>query len=210
MRGSHRAAAGVVFLAVLLSTGLAMAKPPAGAPVPITKQTKTNHIARPVPPGLNKPGTAGAGIAIRPPITSCPTNALRADVVAIDHPMVFNRLGAQNVNWMMYALRHDLVHVKKNEKGEEIYEPFATTDEVPWQTLLKILRQDRSGPLDKSHRWERSHVALRPDLRPRPLVLRVAAGSYLRVRFTNLLEKLAVPPHNHPGNPFDKDLTGFP
>ena len=40
--------------------------------------------------------------------TNCPNSALIADVVAIDHPMVFNRLGAQNVNWMMYALRHDI------------------------------------------------------------------------------------------------------
>ena len=36
-------------------------------------------------------------------------NTVVADVVAIDMPMVFNRLGAQNVNWQMYALRHDLV-----------------------------------------------------------------------------------------------------
>ena len=49
---------------------------------------------------------------------SCPADALEADVVAIDHPMIFNRLGAQNVNWMMYALRHDLIYLDQEESGK--------------------------------------------------------------------------------------------
>jgi hypothetical protein len=38
---------------------------------------------------------------------------LIAHVVAIDHPMVFNRLGAQNVNWIMYALPHGVTDLTK-------------------------------------------------------------------------------------------------
>jgi manganese oxidase len=101
--------------------------------------------------------------------TSCPDTAVVADVVAIDHPMVFNRIGAQNVNWMMYALRHDIIDLKNNyplnytPQGEELFKSA-------------LLRNDSRG------------VALRPDLRPRPLVLRLAAGQHLRVRFANMLE----------------------
>jgi hypothetical protein len=130
--------------------------------------------------------------AIRPTTVtrSCPTSALVADVVAIDHPMVFNRLGAQNVNWMMYALRHDVIDLKSRyplnytEKGNALFE----------QARQKTASRD---------------IALRPDLRPRPLVLRVAEGGYLKVRLTNLLEvkPLAAPtPENlHPNhaNPYD-------
>ena len=103
----------------------------------------------------------------------CPQDALQADVVAIDHPMVFNRLGAQNVNWMMYALRHDIVDISipndlkaldYSDAGKALFE----------QVKSKHARRD---------------IALRPDLRPRPLVLRVAAGDYLRVNFTNLLHQ---------------------
>jgi hypothetical protein len=38
-----------------------------------------------------------------------PTNTYTANVVLFDTPMVFNRLGAQNPNWMMYALARDVV-----------------------------------------------------------------------------------------------------
>lgn len=39
---------------------------------------------------------------------SC-TRTLVADVVAIDQPLMFNRLGAQNINGMLFALRQDVV-----------------------------------------------------------------------------------------------------
>ncbi len=129
---------------------------------------------------------------------SCPDTAIEADVVAIDHPMIFNRLGAQNVNWMMYALRHDVIDLKSNrtldytEEGKQLFNKA------------------------KSNHASRG-IALRPDLRPRPLVLRVAAGDYLKVRFTNLLH---VDPGPHPksddhfssnqANPFDSFPNPLP
>ncbi len=103
----------------------------------------------------------------------CPDDALVADVVAIDHPMVFNRLGAQNVNWMMYALRHDIVDISDPER---------------LRTLDYTKEGDALFEKVKSRQTSRD-IALRPDLRPRPLVLRVAAGDYLRVNFTNLLHR---------------------
>lgn len=126
-----------------------------------------------------------------PPEPSCPESALVADVVALDHPMVFNRIGAQNINWMMYALRHDVIDVRSRHvlddspKGRELFEAARS-------------RNDSRG------------IALRPDLRPRPLVLRVAAGQYLQVRFTNLLSTAISSSTNLPGNPMRSSGPVFP
>lgn len=119
----------------------------------------------------------------------CPSSALQADVVAIDHPMVFNRLGAQNVNWMMYALRHDVIDLKTQK----------TLDYTPTGNHLFTKARNRSSSRG---------IALRPDLRPRPLVLRVAAGEYLKVRFTNLLE-IDSGPHPKSGNSFSNQANPF-
>ncbi|MEQ1776926.1 MAG: hypothetical protein ABL863_00095, partial [Nitrosomonas sp.] len=125
-------------------------------------------------------------------LASCPIDALEADVVAIDHPIVFNRLGAQNVNWMMYALRHDLVYLNPNKPNKMT--PLDYT--VEGNRLFKKVQ--------KKHTYR--NIALRPDLRPRPLVLRVAEGDYLKVNFTNLLHvKLKHHEFSQPNfaNPFD-------
>ncbi|MBL0038997.1 MAG: hypothetical protein IPP36_10960 [Nitrosomonadales bacterium] len=123
----------------------------------------------------------------RPPLLpkkECPASALQADVVAIDHPMIFNRLGAQNVNWMMYALRHDVIDLASHHTFD-----YSAEGEKYFQ----------KAAINHTSRG----IALRPDLRPRPLVLRVAEGGYLKIRFTNLLEVKPIPPHTTPGNPYD-------
>lgn len=97
-----------------------------------------------------------AGAAVR-----CERN-LVANVVAFDQPLMFNRLGAQNANGMMFALRRDVV----DEHDVSLaYGGVA----VPGK------------------------VALRPDKRPRPLVLRVAAGDCLTINLQNLLDYQANP-----------------
>ena len=95
------------------------------------------------------PATSSAEISCARTIT--------ADVVAIDQPIMFNRLGAQNPNGMIYALRRDVVD---KDTG---------------------LAEITGGTLSPGN------VELRPDKRPRPLVLRVAAGDCLTVNFQNLL-----------------------
>jgi hypothetical protein len=80
-----------------------------------------------------------------------------ADVVILDHVLVFNRLGAQNQNGMIYALARDVIQ----EPGVDGF----------WM--------------------------LRPDKRPRPLVLRVSAGDTLMVNFTNRLKA-----NDNPNPPF--------
>jgi len=86
---------------------------------------------------------------------------LTADVVAIDMPLMWNRLGAQNINGMMYALRRDVVD---------------STTMVPIG--------DGGSP---------GNVSLRPDKRPRPLVLRMGAGDCMTINLTNLLSEPANP-----------------
>src|SRR5512145_2009640 len=89
---------------------------------------------------------------------------LTADVVAFDQPLMFNRLGAANVNGMMYALKRDVVN----------------------KSTLVPLTVNAAGAVA-------GQVMLRPDKRPRPLVLRVAAGDCLNVTLTNLLAPVANP-----------------
>jgi len=145
----------------------------------VVAQTIPDTIDSSKPPVKQKP----------PSLSSCPKSALTADVVAIDHPMIFNRLGAQNVNWMMYALRHDIIDITKNKtlgytrEGEE---------------LFKKAKQNHAS----------RGIALRPDLRPRPLVLRVAAGGYLKVRFTNLLH-VDSGPHPEPDDHFSNQANHY-
>ena len=82
---------------------------------------------------------------------------VKADVVAFDQPLMFNRYGAQNVNGMIYALRSDVVE-------------------------RSSLKPEADGGVLSA-----GNVVLRPDKRPRPIVLRVRTGDCLEVNFTNLL-----------------------
>ncbi|NBA96743.1 hypothetical protein GUY40_17650 [Pseudomonas sp. R5(2019)] len=93
---------------------------------------------------------------------------LVANIVAFDQPMMFNRLGAQNANGMMFALRRDVV-------------------------------DEHDIPLHKGGAAVPGKVSLRPDKRPRPIVLRVAAGDCLTVNLQNLLSYQANP-NSHLGD----------
>jgi hypothetical protein len=89
---------------------------------------------------------------------ACARN-ITADVVVFDQPLMFNRLGSQNVNGIMYALRRDVV--------------------------------DKTTLQSCGNACQAGLVTLRPDKRPRPLVIRVAAGDCLDVAFQNLLNPAA-------------------
>ncbi|MDP1557118.1 MAG: hypothetical protein Q8L84_16795, partial [Hyphomonas sp.] len=91
------------------------------------------------------------------------SRTVKADVVALDQPLMFNRMGAQNVNGMIYALRSDVVDRASGKP------------EAAGGTLTP------------------GNVSLRPDKRPRPIVVRVREGECLEVKFTNLLSSQANP-----------------
>ncbi len=101
------------------------------------------------------------GIELAEAAARCERN-LVANVVALDQPLMFNRLGAQNVNGMMFALRRDVV-------------------------------DDHDISLAQGGAAVPGKVSLRPDKRPRPLVLRVAAGDCLTINLQNLLAYQANP-----------------
>jgi manganese oxidase len=108
---------------------------------------------------------AASLVAVAAPAHAAPTCArmLTAEVVAIDQPLMFNRLGAQNINGMVFALKRDIVNI------------------------------DSSLPLSLGGIAEPGRVQLRADKRPRPLVLRIAQGDCLSVRLANLLTPNANP-----------------
>ena len=75
-----------------------------------------------------------------------------ANVVAMDQPILFNRLGASNINGMIYALARDVVALNTD----------IATGAVEGQPVNTANLAGLQG-----------NVMLRPDKRPRPLVLRI-------------------------------------
>ena len=94
--------------------------------------------------------------SVAPPTTGC-TSVVKADVVALDQTIVYNRLGAVNPYGMIYALRRDVANKATG------------------------LTEAEGGTLSPGN------VELREDKRPRPLTLRMNVGGCLQVKFQNLL-----------------------
>jgi manganese oxidase len=99
---------------------------------------------------------------------------ITASVVALEQVYTYNRFGAFNPAGMMFALRRDVVVA--NEDSEEIRKLRIKENEQIPQTHNANQDKLLSG-----------NVRLRPDKRPRPLVLRINEGDCLQVTFTNLL-----------------------
>ena len=105
------------------------------------------------------PGLGGTGIS---EAAVC-LRTITADVVAIDQRVLFNRLGAHNPGAMIYALRRDVI-----DRNTGTPEGVANT----------------AGQVGRLFPGQ---VELRPDKRPRPIVLRASEGDCLQVNFQNLL-----------------------
>src|SRR4051812_38376825 len=86
------------------------------------------------------------------------TSTITADVVALDQPFFWNRMGTVEPQGMIFALRRDVIP-------------------TPGYTL------DVEGELSRVAATTLSpgHVQLRPDKRPRPMVLRMHVGDCLQV-----------------------------
>ncbi len=115
-----------------------------------------------------------------------------ANVVAFDMPLMWNRLGATNINGMMYALQRDVVTL--NDVLQDPADPNSPVA-IPANTPLSQVT-DISGL--------GGNVTLRPDKRPRPLVLRSGAGDCIAMNLTNLLT-----PQANPFNPV-QERSGIP
>ncbi|UCH60389.1 MAG: hypothetical protein JSV61_02645, partial [Anaerolineales bacterium] len=109
------------------------------------------------------------------PVSAAPEclRTISADVVALDQPFYYNRLGAIQPNGMIYALKRDVV-VKNNvldAAGNVVIQQF-----TPLSTLTNTQVAGLAG-----------NVMLRADKRPRPIVLRMNQEDCLSINFTNLL-----------------------
>ena len=118
--------------------------------------------------GISISGPTKAQEAPADPYAIC-NRILTADIVAFDMPLMWNRLGAHNINGQMFALRRDVVNL------------------------------DTGLPLTQGGAAIPGRVALRPDKRPRPLVLRLGAGDCLTYTVTNLLTQ-----QDNPFNPLEE------
>lgn len=94
------------------------------------------------------------------------SKTIRADVAAIDQPLMVNRLGAALPQGMVFALTRDVVPLDSNGN------PLKTNCE---QTTCT-----------------KGNVILRPSKRPRPFVLRMNVGQCLQINFINLLNSTQV------------------
>ena len=93
-------------------------------------------------------------------------NTITANVVVLDNPTIFNRLGAQNPNWITYALERDVVYVDWGScdiNGEN-----CSSNHLKPITDPAVRGLGKQALLGK--------VELRPDKRPRPLVVRSVEG----------------------------------
>src|SRR5258708_5420880 len=98
------------------------------------------------------------------------TRTITVKVAALDTPIYVNRLGAFMADGMIYALLRDVV-------------PIPT---IPGAAS--------NGPsCADGAKCETGHVMLRPDKRPRPLVLRANQGDCLSIELTNLVSNIAPP-----------------
>ncbi|MDH3280301.1 MAG: DUF2460 domain-containing protein, partial [Gammaproteobacteria bacterium] len=185
---------------------------------------------------------------------------LTADVVAFDMPLMWNRLGAQNINGMMYALRRDVVRLSDSlplnqisdfpeatHTGDGAEMEFAVTfdatatgtdgvdvflNDTPQTTGFTV---DMAGTVTFTSAPASGdaivirganpipgsglaglgggmtpQVTLRPDKRPRPLVLRMGVDDCLEITLTNLLANPANPlnaPEERSGIPFNLDIN---
>src|ERR1022692_3097204 len=97
-------------------------------------------------------------------VAGAEAKTVKAHVVALDQPIVFNRIGAMQPGGMIYALERDVV----------------PNDRPGTPTPCSVL-ESTPNPCQPGH------VCLRGSKRPRPLTLRVDMGDDLEIHFRNLL-----------------------
>lgn len=150
----------------LISHALAQVSPKKVSPAP----KKVSPAPAKVSPAPTKASPASAKYS--PPICN---RTIKVQVVALDQPWMWNRLGASQPGGMIYALARD-VERNSDKPGED---PLLKEDGT-----LKSIESELLGLCGK--------VRLRDDKRARPLVLRANKGDCLEITFANLLSPQPV------------------
>ncbi len=146
-------------------------RPSAGLLVPVARRVGAAFLGLAVLASPMLPFPTPAFVppveAVEPGVAAECVRTVTADVVALDQPFYYNRLGAINANGMIYALARDVV----------VNAGVAGLAGRPLSELTDAERETVDG-----------QVSLRADKRPRPLTLRVNEGDCLAIHFTNLLD----------------------
>ncbi|NQZ06639.1 MAG: hypothetical protein HRT35_05690, partial [Algicola sp.] len=95
---------------------------------------------------------------------------IKVNMVAINQAFWYNRLGSAQLDGMIYALASDVV-LKEKEEDKDDY--TALTESKDWENGNFINLREK--------------LMLRPDKRPRPIVLRANVGDCMDITFTNFL-----------------------
>jgi hypothetical protein len=140
---------------------------------------------------LGEPGSDGTVSAVN---AMC-GRAITTDVVALDQPFYFNRLGAINPNGMMYALARDVVVAPNLNPALDPATPglpfdFPDVAAFAGLTIPEFEANADAQTLGLTRADLAGQVALRSDKRPRPIVLRMNEGDCLNINFTNLLDPI--------------------
>jgi hypothetical protein len=139
---------------------------------------------------IGEPGSDGTVSAVN---AMC-VRTITTDVVALDQPFYFNRLGAINPNGMMYALTRDVV-VSPNQTpaidpATGLPFVFPNVGAFAGLTIPEFEAEADAQALGLTRADLAGQVALRSDKRPRPLTLRMNEGDCMDVTFTNLLDPI--------------------
>ena len=119
---------------------------------------------------------------------------VRADIVALDHLIVYNRFGSFNPFGMMFALAHDVVPRTRPVEAATAAQCNQQTGVERHAWNFEKIRpmngpvgpSKQAGATDDDLQAQAGNVRLRDCKRPRPLVLRANVGDVLELRFTNL------------------------
>src|SRR4029077_8623471 len=130
-----------------------------------------SHALAKVSPAPKKVSPAPKKVSPAPPKNSAPicNRTIKVQVVALDQPWMWNRLGASQPGGMIYALARD-VERNSAKPGEHLLKEDGE---------LKSIESELPALCGK--------VRLRDDKRARPLVLRANKGDCLEITFANLL-----------------------
>ena len=168
----------LAFTVGLISPAPAQQSPPKKVSPAPKKASPTPKRVSPTPA---KVSPTPATVYPTPAKDSAPmcNRTIKVQVVALDQPWMWNRLGASQPGGMIYALARDVVK---------------SADGKPLPDDLKSLKPADLEPLC-------GYVRLRDDKRARPLVLRANKGDCLEITFANLLSPQPVMEQTNAQNP---------
>jgi len=169
MKLTHTLRTGLFFAILALTVGLISPARAKNSPTPAKVSPRPAKVS-PTPAKESPAAKDSAPICNR---------TIKVQVVALDQPWMWNRLGASQPGGMIYALARDVVK---------------SADGKPLPDDLKSLKPTELGSLC-------GYVRLRDDKRARPLVLRANKGDCLEITFVNLLSPQPVMEQANAQNP---------